>query len=649
MAATSSETLDMEIENYGAKNIEVLEGLDPVRKRPGMYIGTTSSRGLHHLLTEIVDNAIDEALVGVCDHIVVELHADNSISVHDNGRGMPVEMHPKLGIPAVEVIFTVLHAGGKFGGGTYKVAGGLHGVGASVVNALSEWLRVQVRRDGKLHEMSFSRGERSEELHVIAELDDIESQHGTSVFFKPDADVFEEVVFSTELIATRLREQAFLNKGLHIELIDHRRDPEENYSFCFEGGIVQFVEYLNHVEEGREGFQTVFYLEKSKDDVEVEIAWQYTDRYQENLYSYANNIHTQEGGSHEMGYKLAMTRVINDYAKRFNLIKEADGNLSGEDIREGLTTVISVRLPDPQFEGQTKTKLGNPEIRSIVDSITAEAVAIYLEENPSIAKKIVEKALLASRAREAARKARDLTRRKNALDISALPGKLADCSTRDPALSEVYLVEGDSAGGTVKTGRDRRFQAVLPLRGKILNVEKARMDKILGHEEIRSLITALGTGISSDFDLDKARYHKVVIMTDADVDGLHIRTLLLTFFYRFMQPLIRAGYIYIAQPPLYKIVKGRGTYYAYSDADRDRILDQVGGSNNVQRYKGLGEMNANQLWETTMDPEKRTFLQVSMEDAILAEEMFTTLMGDRVEPRRNFILRHSKEVRNLDV
>ncbi|MCL2497680.1 MAG: DNA topoisomerase (ATP-hydrolyzing) subunit B [Symbiobacteriaceae bacterium] len=648
MAKQSNESLEQEIEKYGAERIEILEGLDPVRKRPGMYIGTTSSRGLHHLLTEIVDNAIDEALMGVCDHIVVTIHPDNSITVEDNGRGMPVDLHPKLGIPAVEVIFTVLHAGGKFGGGTYKVAGGLHGVGASVVNALSEWLRVQVKREGHLYEMSFIKGERHQELRVVDQIPP--EEHGTIVSFKPDPSVFEELIFDEYLITTRLREQAFLNKGLHIEFYDQRAMPTTHQSFRYQGGIVEFVQFLNRVEEGKEkdALHEPFYLEKSKDDVEVEIAWQYTSRYQENLYSYANNIHTQEGGSHELGFKVALTRTVNDYARRFKILKDNDDSLSGDDIREGLTVVLSVRLPEPQFEGQTKTKLGNPEVRGIVETLTSEEVGVYLEENPAVAKRIVEKAVQSARAREAARKAREIARRGSALDISALPGKLADCSSRDPALAEIYLVEGDSAGGTVKSGRDRRFQAVLPLRGKILNVEKSRLDKILGHEEIRALITAMGTGISGNFDLEKARYHKVVIMTDADVDGSHIRTLLLTFFYRYMQPLIEAGYIYIAQPPLYKIVKGRATHYAYSDAERDRILKQIGGSNNVQRYKGLGEMNASQLWETTMDPERRTFMRVGVEDASYAEEIFNTLMGEKVEPRRNFILRHSKEAR-LDV
>ena len=646
-ATSEAINFDKEIQNYGAGNIEVLEGLEPVRLRPGMYIGSTGSRGLHHLLTEIVDNAIDEALIGVCDHIVVELFEDNSLTVTDNGRGMPIGPHPKLNIPAVEVIFTVLHAGGKFGGGTYKVAGGLHGVGASVVNALSEWLRVQVKREGKLSEMSFIRGNRNEALHTVAEID--HNEHGTSVSFKPDATMFEETIFDIDLIANRLREQAFLNKGLRIDLISHREsDSVKEQTFCFQGGLVEFVAYLNDA-KNTEILHDAFYLEKKRDEVEVELSWQYTSAYSETFFTYANNIHTQEGGSHELGFKTALTRTINDYAKRFNLIKENENNLSGDDIREGLTAILSVRLPNPQFEGQTKTKLGNPEIRGIVDSLVSEAVMSFLEENPAIGKKVIEKALLAARAREAARKARELTRKTNHLEITALPGKLADCSSKDPAQSEIYIVEGDSAGGSAKQGRDRHFQAILPLRGKILNVEKARLEKALSHEEIRVLITAMGTGVSSEFDLERARYHKVVIMTDADVDGSHIRTLLLTFFYRYMQPLIKAGYVYIAQPPLYKIVKGRNTIYAYSDAERDRVLEQIGGSNNIQRYKGLGEMNADQLWETTMNPDNRTFLQVSMDDAMRAEEMFTTLMGDRVEPRRNFILRHSRDAKNIDI
>ena len=634
-----------QIAEYTGESIEILEGLDPVRMRPGMYIGSTSSRGLHHLVTEIVDNAVDEALVGVCTHITVEIHEDNSISVHDNGRGLPVDMHAERNIPAVEVVFTILHAGGKFNNDAYKVAGGLHGVGASVVNALSEWLRVQIKRNGHLYQMSFQRGVRDEALHIIEDIDPAE--HGSSITFKPDALVFEETIFDADLIKTRLREQAFLNKGLRIDMIDWRKSPEERFSFQYEGGIVEFVHFLN---DGKQTLHEPFYIERARDEVEMELALQYaTSSYSELLFSYANNIHTQEGGTHELGLKNALTRTVNDYARRFKLLKEKDANLSGEDIREGLTAIILVRLKNPQFEGQTKTKLGNPEIRSIVETLTSEALASYLEENPSIAKTIVDKAQTAARAREAARRARELTRSKGALDISMLPGKLTDCSTRDPELSEVYLVEGESAGGTAKQGRDRRFQAILPLRGKILNVEKANLHKVLQHEEIRALITAMGTGISGDFAIDKARYHKVVIMTDADVDGSHIRTLLLTFFYRYMTPLIKAGYVFIAQPPLFRISKGRQVYHAYDDAERDRILEQIGGATTINRYKGLGEMNADQLWDTTMNPETRTLLRVTMEDAMVAEEMFTTLMGDRVEPRRNFILRHGREVRNLDV
>jgi len=634
-----------QIAEYTGESIEILEGLDPVRMRPGMYIGSTSSRGLHHLVTEIVDNAVDEALVGVCTHITVEIHEDNSISVHDNGRGLPVDMHTERNIPAVEVVFTILHAGGKFNNDAYKVAGGLHGVGASVVNALSEWLRVQIKRNGHLYQMSFKRGVRDEALHIVEDIDP--SEHGSSITFKPDETVFEETVFDADLIMTRLREQAFLNKGLRIDMIDWRKAPEERFSFQYEGGIVEFVHFLNN---GKQTLHQPFYIERARDEVEMELAIQYaTSSYSELLFSYANNIHTQEGGTHELGLKNALTRTVNDYARRFKLLKDKDANLSGEDIREGLTAIILVRLKNPQFEGQTKTKLGNPEIRSIVETLTSEALSTYLEENPAIAKTIVDKAQTAARAREAARRARELTRSKGALDISMLPGKLYDCSTRDPELSEVYLVEGESAGGTAKQGRDRRFQAILPLRGKILNVEKANLHKVLQHEEIRALITAMGTGISGDFLIDKARYHKVVIMTDADVDGSHIRTLLLTFFYRYMTPLIKAGYVFIAQPPLFRITKGRQVYHAYDDAERDRVLAQIGGATSINRYKGLGEMNADQLWDTTMNPETRTLLRVTLEDAMVAEEMFTTLMGDRVEPRRNFILRHAREVRNLDV
>ena len=632
-------------EHYDASKIEVLEGLDPVRKRPGMYIGTTGPRGLHHLIQEIVDNSVDEALIGACNRIIVTIHPDNSVTVEDNGRGMPVGNHPKLGIPAVEVIFTVLHAGGKFGNGGYKVAGGLHGVGASVVNALSSWLCVCVWLEGKEYRMRFEKGIPVEKLSIVG---DTEKQ-GTKVSFKPDPAIFtESTEFDDEVVSERLKELAYLNKGLYIEFNDERPKTAKKEIYQFEGGIKEFVEAING---SKDAIHPAFYTEKAKDEVEVEISIQYTDSYNETILTYANNIHTQEGGTHEIGFKNALTRVVNDYARRYNQIKESENNLSGDDVREGITAIVSVRLNDPQFEGQTKTKLGNSEVRGIIEGVTSDTVGAFFEENPSIGKKIIEKAIISARARDAARKARELTRRKNALEVSALPGKLADCTTKDPAVSELYMVEGDSAGGSAKMGRNRHFQAILPLRGKILNVEKARLEKVLGQEEIRTIITAIGTGISDDFDITKARYHKIVIMTDADIDGSHIRTLLLTFFYRYMQPLIRAGYIYIAQPPLYLIKKGKQQFYAYSDSERDRILEKLGDrpAPVVQRYKGLGEMNADQLWETTMKPENRTFLQISLDSAARAEEMFTTLMGEKVEPRRNFILKHAKDAINLDV
>ncbi len=627
---------------YDASKIQVLEGLEAVRKRPGMYIGSTSARGLHQLVWEIADNAVDEALIGACDHIIVTIHKDNSLTVDDNGRGMPVDPHPTQGIPGVEVIFTILHAGGKFGGGGYKVSGGLHGVGATVVNALSEWLEVRIRKNGKLYYQRYERGRTTTELKVIGPSDG----SGSNVSFRPDEQIFEDINWDGETIGNRLRELAFLNKGLRIDLIDERKDEEQ--TFQYDGGIASFVEHLNTNKDPLH--KTPIYIEKERDQVQVEIALQYTDGYTETVLSYANNIHTHEGGTHEAGFKIALTRIINDYARKANLIKENEANLTGEDIREGLTAVISVKLLEPQFEGQTKTKLGNSEVRGITDGIIGDGVGTFLEENPTVAKRIIEKSVMASRAREAARKARELTRRKSALEISALPGKLADCSTRDPALAELYLVEGDSAGGSAKQGRDRRFQAILPIGGKILNVEKARLDRILGHDEIRTIITGLGTGFGEDFALEKARYHKVVIMTDADVDGSHIRALLLTFFYRYMQPLITSGYIYFAQPPLYLIRKGKGHHYAYDDAERDKILEKIGRTGiNIQRYKGLGEMNPEQLWETTMNPENRTFSRVTLDDAAAADAIFTTLMGDKVEPRREFILKHAKEVRNLDV
>jgi DNA gyrase subunit B len=631
--------------NYGAEQIQVLEGLEAVRKRPGMYIGSTSSRGLHHLVYEVVDNAIDEALAGYCDKVQVTIHPDNSISCIDNGRGIPVGIMQDNGKPAVEVVLTILHAGGKFGGEGYKVSGGLHGVGVSVVNALSEWLEVEVSRDGKIYHIGFERGKTASELKVIGEA----AETGTKVTFKPDAEIFEELVYSFEVLSHRLRELAFLNKGVYISLKDERN--EELAEFKYDGGIVSFVEYMN---QNKDVVHPPIYVEGAGTNSHVEIAIQYNDSYVETLYSYVNNINTPEGGTHLSGFKSGLTRSINDYAKKANLIKDSDISLSGDDIREGLTAIISVKITDPQFEGQTKSKLGNSEVRGFVESIFGEGLTEFLGENPAVAKRIIEKAVMAARAREAARKARELTRRKNALEFSALPGKLADCSIKDPALCEIYLVEGDSAGGSAKQGRDRRFQAILPLRGKIINVEKARLDKILNNEEIRTMITAFGVGISDDFDVEKARYHKIVIMTDADVDGAHIRTLLLTFFYRYMRQLIEKGMIYIAQPPLFKVKKGRSEQYAYNDADLEKILERIGRDGvGLQRYKGLGEMNPEQLWETTMNPETRTLMQVSLEMAegadYQAEQIFTILMGDKVEPRRKFIEDHAHEVKNLDI
>ncbi|MDR3586808.1 MAG: DNA topoisomerase (ATP-hydrolyzing) subunit B [Desulfosporosinus sp.] len=630
-------------DNYNAGQIEVLEGLEAVRKRPGMYIGTTSSRGLHHLVYEIVDNSIDEALAGFCDLIDVFIHADNSITVIDNGRGIPVDIHPKTGKPAVEVALTVLHAGGKFGGSesAYKVSGGLHGVGLSVVNALSKWLIIEVFKGGHIYHQEYAIGKPTTELVNIG----VTVSCGTKITFIPDADIFEETVYDFDLLAHRLRELSFLNKSVTINLTDERTNVKE--TFLHTGGIQDFVRYLNKSKDCLHP-QPIF-IETIKDHVQVEVCMQYNDGYAENLFSYANNINTQEGGTHEAGFKSALTRVVNDYARKSNIIKAADSNLTGDDIREGLTAVISVKVPDPQFEGQTKTKLGNSEIRGIVDSATGEGLSTFLEENPSIARKFIDKSVQAARARDAARKARELTRRKSALEGTSLPGKLADCSWKEPDLCEMYLVEGDSAGGSAKQGRDRRFQAILPLRGKIINVEKARLDKILGNVEIRAMITAMGTGISDEFDIEKARYHKLIIMTDADVDGAHIRTLLLTFFYRYMRPLIEHHYVYIAQPPLFKVKKGRDIQYAYTDNELTKILEKIGRDKvEIQRYKGLGEMNPDQLWETTMDPAKRTILQVTIEDAIRSEEMFTVLMGDKVEPRRDFINRYAKDTRNLD-
>ncbi|WP_153726491.1 DNA topoisomerase (ATP-hydrolyzing) subunit B [Heliorestis convoluta] len=627
---------------YDASQIQVLEGLEAVRRRPGMYIGSTSARGLHHLVYEIVDNSIDEALAGYCDTVEVIIHEDNSIEVSDNGRGIPVDIHPKMGKPSVEVVLTVLHAGGKFGGDGYKVSGGLHGVGLSVVNALSEELKVIVKRNGNVYEQKYERGVTKTELTVIGKSEET----GTTIFFKPDAEIFEELEYNFDTLAHRLRELSFLNKNVKITISDKRTGKEKE--FLHAGGIVDFIKYLNKNKDVLH--QNVIYFHCLKENVDIEVALQFNDSYAENIFSFANNINTHEGGTHESGFKSALTRVINDYARRQNLLKDNDNNLSGEDIREGLTSIISVKVREPQFEGQTKTKLGNSEVRGLTDSSVSEGLGTFLEENPSIAKKIIEKSVNAMRAREAARKARELTRRKSALESTSLPGKLADCSLRDPSLCELYLVEGDSAGGSAKQGRDRRFQAILPLRGKILNVEKARLDKILSNEEIRAIITALGTGIGEDFDAKKARYHRICIMTDADVDGSHIRTLLLTFFYRYMKPLVEEGYIYIAQPPLYQVKKGRDVRYFYSDKELSEHLKEKGKENvTLQRYKGLGEMNPDQLWETTMNPEERTILRVTMEDAMEAETVFTTLMGDRVEPRREFIQNHAREVRNLDI
>ena len=629
--------------DYGAEQIQILEGLEAVRMRPGMYIGSTSERGLHHLVYEVVDNSIDEALAGYCDHIDVTIHKDNSITVVDNGRGIPVDMH-ESGKPAVEVVLTVLHAGGKFGGDGYKVSGGLHGVGVSVVNALSTSMEVQVKRDGKIYEIAFERGVTTKPLTVVGTT----TETGTRVHFVPDPEIFSVTTYSYETLRHRLRELSFLNHGITIGLHDERVEPVRSEQFHFDGGISSFVEHLNRKKEVLN--PEPIYFNGVKDDTVVEIAMQYNDSYQENIYSFVNNINTEEGGTHLAGFKLALTRAANDFARKQGILKDKDSNLSGDDVREGLTCVISLKIREPQFEGQTKTKLGNSEVRGIVDSIVTEGLSEYFDENPAITKRIIDKAIMAARAREAARKARELTRRKNALEVSSLPGKLADCSVKDPEQAEIYLVEGDSAGGSAKQGRDRRFQAILPLRGKILNVEKARLDKIFANAEIRTMITAFGTGISEDFDLSKRRYGKIIIMTDADVDGAHIRTLLLTFLYRYMKPLIEHGHVYIAQPPLYQIRKGKKHWYTYSDDELSKKLDEVGRDGvTVQRYKGLGEMNPEQLWETTMDPEGRTMLRVEMEDAEEADELFTILMGDKVEPRRQFIEENAKLVRNLDI
>lgn len=637
--------LEQNNQNYDASQIQVLEGLEAVRKRPGMYIGSTSSRGLHHLVYEIVDNSIDEALAGYCKNIKVYIHKDNSVTVVDDGRGMPVGIHPKMGKPTVEVIMTVLHAGGKFGGGGYKVSGGLHGVGASVVNALSELCEVIVTRDGYVWKQSYKRGAVLTGLEKIGEAEG----SGTKVHFKPDHEIFEETEYDFEILSQRLRELAFLNKGINITLIDEREDEVKEEVYHYEGGIKSFVSYLNRNKEVLH--DEPIYVEGLKDGIAVEVSLQYHDGFNENIFTFANNIDTVEGGTHLAGFKTALTRVMNDYGRRFGHLKESDKNLSGDDIREGLTAVVSVKISEPQFEGQTKTKLGNSEARSAVDSISGEGISTFLEENPEVGKIIIEKALLASRAREAARRARELTR-KSVLERSSLPGKLADCSSKDPKECEIYIVEGDSAGGSAKQGRDRKFQAILPLRGKIMNVEKQRLDKILGSDTIRSMVTAIGAGIGPEFDIEKIRYNRIIIMTDADVDGAHIRTLLLTFFYRYMRDLVEQGHVYIAQPPLYKISKGKQERYAYSDAAADEIIEEFGGKDssvNVQRYKGLGEMNAGQLWETTMDPESRILLRADIEDAMVADEIFTILMGDKVEPRREFIQKNAKNVSNLDI
>lgn len=632
-------------QSYDESQIQVLEGLEAVRKRPGMYIGSTSSRGLHHLVYEIVDNSIDEALAGFCKNIEVSINEDNSITVIDDGRGMPVGIHPKMGKSTVEVIMTVLHAGGKFGGGGYKVSGGLHGVGASVVNALSEYCEVTVTREGHVWQQKYSRGNILCDLTKIGDSDG----HGTKVMFKPDPEIFEDTIFDFEVLASRLRELAFLNKGIAITLIDKREEEERVEKYHYEGGIKEFVSYLNRNKEVLH--ESPIYVEGEKDGIIAEIALQYNDGYNESLYSFANNIDTIEGGTHLAGFKSALTRAINDYAKRFGHIKDSDKNLSGDDAREGLTAVVSVKISEPQFEGQTKTKLGNSEVRGVVDSIVAEGVSIFLEENPAVGKIIIDKALMAARARDAARKARELTR-KSVLERSTLPGKLADCSSNDPKECEIYIVEGDSAGGSAKQGRNRKFQAILPLRGKILNVEKQRLDRILNSETIRSMITAFGAGIGKDFDEEKLRYDRIIIMTDADVDGAHIRTLLLTFFYRYMRPLIDGGHVYIAQPPLYKVSKGKKEGYAYTEEELANLLEEFGGKDNtisIQRYKGLGEMNASQLWETTMDPEHRILKKATVSDAIVADEIFTILMGDKVEPRREFIQKNAGKISNLDI
>ena len=634
---------------YGADQIQILEGLEAVRKRPGMYIGSTSSRGLHHLVYEIVDNAVDEALAGYCDTVEVTINKDNSITVIDNGRGIPVGINHKAGIPAVEVVFTILHAGGKFGGGGYKVSGGLHGVGASVVNALSTWLEVTIYHEGKIYRQRYERGKTIYKLKVIGDCDS--EKTGTMVTFHPDPEIFEETVFDFHTLKHRFREIAFLTKGLKIIAKDNRGEEPKETVFHYEGGIREFVQYLNKSTTAL--YEEILYFEGTKDGVMVEVAMQHNDSYTENTYGFVNNINTPEGGTHIVGFRNALTKTFNDYARKNKLLKDSEPNLSGDDIREGLTAIVSVKIENPQFEGQTKQKLGNSEARGAVDSVVSKQLEIFLEQNPTVAKTTVEKSVLAQRAREAARKARDLTRRKSALDNMSLPGKLADCSDKNPENCEIYIVEGDSAGGSAKTARNRVTQAILPLRGKILNVEKARLDKIYANAEIKAMITAFGTGIHEDFDISKLRYHKIIIMTDADVDGAHIATLLLTFLYRFMPELIKQGYVYLAQPPLYKVEKNKKVWYAYDDDELNQILTEIGrdGNNKIQRYKGLGEMDADQLWETTMDPEKRILLKVTMDEAATSEIdlTFTTLMGDKVEPRREFIEENARFVKNLDI
>lgn len=639
-----SDNLKNEKNDYTADQIQVLEGLEAVQKRPGMYIGSTGKQGLHHLVYEVVDNSIDEALAGYCKNIVVTIDKNNGITVVDDGRGIPTDMNHKMKKTGVELALTVLHAGGKFGGGGYKVSGGLHGVGVSVVNALSSELTVEVKQDKKIYHQTFAKGKKTSELEVTGNT----NRTGTTVHFQPDPDIFDELVYDFDVLEHRLRELAFLNKGVSITLVDERESEKRKETYCYEGGIRSYIEYMNKNKDPL--YEQIAYYEKEMDDYSLEIAFQYTAGYSENIYSYANNIYTPEGGSHLNGFKSALTRTINTYARKNNYIKGNDKNLTGEDVREGLTAIISIKLLDPQFEGQTKTKLGNPEVKGIVETIVGDELSAFLEENPTIAKTVIEKTLSASRAREAAKKARELTRRKSALDTTALPGKLADCREKDPSMSEIFIVEGDSAGGSAKSGRDSRIQAILPLRGKILNVEKSRLDRILTADTLKSMITAFGTGVGEDFNVEKARYHKIIIMTDADVDGAHIRTLLLTFFYRYMRGLIEEGYVYIAQPPLFKVARGQHVEYVYNEKALDKMFEDKDRSKyTIQRYKGLGEMDAHQLWETTMDPSVRILNRVNIEDAAYADEVFTILMGDKVQPRKEFIERNAAKVKNLDI